>query len=92
MRGANLVGVFVGGFVVWLFLWISKFCWSAGGGAEVRHWCKPGVVSGVRLEVIKVQVHVATLPTCAPLLILPPPFAPVGTPKRQWLCSHLAHL
>ena len=55
MRGANLVGVFVGGFVVWLFLWIGKFCWSAGGGAEVRHWCKPGVVRGVRLEVIKVQ-------------------------------------
>ena len=55
MRGANLVAVFVGGFVVWLFLWISKFCWSAGGGAEVRHWCKPGVVRGVRLEVIKVQ-------------------------------------
>ena len=55
MREANLVGVFVGGFVVWLFLWISKFCWSAGGGAEVRHWRKPGVVRGVRLEVIKVQ-------------------------------------
>ena len=55
MRGANLVGVFVGGFVVCLFLWISEFCWSAGGGAEVRHWCKPGVVRGVRLEVIKVQ-------------------------------------
>ena len=54
MRGASLVGVFVGGFVVWLFLWIIKFCWSAGGGAEVRHWCEPGVVRGVRLEVIKV--------------------------------------
>ena len=48
------VGVFVGGLVVWLFLWIGKFCWSAGGGAEVRHWCKPGVVGGVRPEVIKV--------------------------------------
>ena len=55
MRGANLVGVFVGGFVVCLFLWIGEFCWSAGGGAEIRHWGEPGVVRGVRLEVIKVQ-------------------------------------
>ena len=55
MGGANLVGVFVGGFVVCLFLWISEFCWSAGGGAEIRQWCKPGVVRGVRFEVIKVQ-------------------------------------
>ena len=33
---------------------ISEFCWSAGGGAEIRQWCKPGVVRGVRFEVIKV--------------------------------------
>ena len=54
MRGAGLVGVFVGGFVVWLFPWIGRFCCSAGGSAEVRHWCKRGVSEGVRLEVIKV--------------------------------------
>ena len=54
VRGASLVWVFVGGFFVWLFFWIGKFCWSAGGGAEVRPWCKPGVVRGVRLGVIKV--------------------------------------
>ena len=54
VRGVSLVGVFVRGFVVWFFLWIGKLCWSAGGGAEVRHWCKPGVVRGVRLEVVNV--------------------------------------
>ena len=54
MRGACLVGVFVDGFALLLFPWIGKFCWSAGGDAEVRHGCKPGVVWGVRLKVVEV--------------------------------------
>ena len=36
--------------------------------------------------------YVATLPTCGPLLILPPALKRWGLPRRQWLCSHLAHL
>ena len=35
---------------------------------------------------------VATLPTCGPLLILPPALKRWGPPRRQGLCSHLAHL
>ena len=34
----------------------------------------------------------ATLPTCGPLLILPPALKRWGPSKRQGLCSHLAHL
>ena len=34
----------------------------------------------------------ATLPTCGPLLIVPPALKRWGPPRRQWLCSHLAHL
>ena len=36
--------------------------------------------------------YVATLPTCGPLLILPPARKRWGPPRRQGLCSHLAHL
>ena len=36
--------------------------------------------------------YVATLPTCGPLLILPPALKRWGPPRRQGLCSHLAHL
>ena len=36
--------------------------------------------------------YVATLPTCGPLLILPPALKRWGTPRRQGLCTHLAHL
>ena len=36
--------------------------------------------------------YVATLPTCGPLLILPPALKRWGSPGRQGLCSHLAHL
>ena len=35
--------------------------------------------------------YVATLPTCGPLLILPPALKQRGSPRRQGLCSHLAH-
>ena len=35
--------------------------------------------------------YVATLPTCGPLLILPPALKRRGSPRRQGLCSHLAH-
>ena len=35
--------------------------------------------------------YVATLPTCGPLLILPPALRRWGSLKRQGLCSHLAH-
>ena len=34
----------------------------------------------------------ATLPTCGPLLILPPALKRWGPRRRQGLCSHLAHL
>ena len=34
----------------------------------------------------------ATLPTCGPLLILPPALKRLGPPRRQGLCSHLARL
>ena len=33
----------------------------------------------------------ATLPTSGPLLILPPALKRWGSPRRQGLCSHLAH-
>ena len=33
-----------------------------------------------------------TLPTCGPLLILPPALKRWGSPRRQVLCSHLAYL
>ena len=36
--------------------------------------------------------YVSTLPTCGPLLILPPALKRWGLPRRQGLCSHLAHL
>ena len=36
--------------------------------------------------------YVATLPTCGPLLILPPALKRWGPPTRQGLCSHLTHL
>ena len=36
--------------------------------------------------------YVATLPTCGPPVILPPALKQWGPPKRQGLCSHLAHL
>ena len=36
--------------------------------------------------------YVATLPTSGPLLILPPALKRWGSPRRQGLCSHLAHL
>ena len=36
--------------------------------------------------------YVATLPTCGPLLILSPALKGWGPPRRQELCSHLAHL
>ena len=36
--------------------------------------------------------YVATLPTCGPLLILPPALKRRGPPRRKGLCSHLAHL
>ena len=36
--------------------------------------------------------YVATLPTCGPLLILPPALKRWGPPRRQGLCSPLAHL
>ena len=36
--------------------------------------------------------YVATLPTCGPLLILPPARKRWGPPRWQGLCSHLAHL
>ena len=36
--------------------------------------------------------YVATLPTCGPLLILPPALKRWGPPRRQGLCSHPAHL
>ena len=37
------------------------------------------------------QGHVATFPIGGPLLILPPAPKGVGSPRRQGLCSHLAH-
>ena len=37
-------------------------------------------------------VYVATLPTCGPLVILPPALKRWGRPRRQGLYSHLAHL
>ena len=36
--------------------------------------------------------YVATLPTCGPLVILPPAVKRCGHPRREGLCSHLAHL
>ena len=36
--------------------------------------------------------YVATLPTSGPLLILPPPLKLWVPPRREGLCSHLAHL
>ena len=36
--------------------------------------------------------YVATLPTCGPLLLPPPALKRWGPPRRQGLCSHLAHL
>ena len=36
--------------------------------------------------------YVPTLPTCGPLLILRPPLKRWVPPRRQRLCSHLAHL
>ena len=35
--------------------------------------------------------YVATLPTSRPLLIMPPALKRRGSPRRQGLCSHLAH-
>ena len=35
--------------------------------------------------------NVATLPTCGPLLILSPALKRWGSPRRQGLCSHIAH-
>ena len=35
--------------------------------------------------------YAATLPTCGPPLILPPSLKQWGPPRRQGLCSHLAH-
>ena len=35
--------------------------------------------------------YVATLPTSGPLLILPPALKRRGSPRRQGLCSHVAH-
>ena len=37
-------------------------------------------------------MYVATLPTCGPLLILPPALKRSGPPRRQGLCSHPAQL
>ena len=34
----------------------------------------------------------ATLPTCGPPMILTPALKQWGPPRRQGLCSHLAHL
>ena len=34
----------------------------------------------------------AALPTCGPLLTVPPAVPRCGAPRRQGLCSHLAHL
>ena len=34
----------------------------------------------------------ATLPTCGPLLIVPPALKRWGPQRRRGLCSHLAHL
>ena len=36
--------------------------------------------------------YVATLPACGPLLILSPALKRRGSPRRQGLCSHFAHL
>ena len=36
--------------------------------------------------------YVAIVPTSGPLLILPPALKRRGSPRRQGLCSHLAHL
>ena len=36
--------------------------------------------------------YVATLPTCGPLLILAPALKRWGPPRRQGICSYLAHL
>ena len=36
--------------------------------------------------------YVATLPTCGPLVILPPTLKRWGHPRGQGLCSHLGHL
>ena len=35
--------------------------------------------------------YVATLPTCGPPLIVPPALKRWGPPRRQGLCSHVAH-
>ena len=35
--------------------------------------------------------NVATFPPSGPLLILPPTLKRRGSPRRQGLCSHLAH-
>ena len=52
--------------------------------------------SAPRSEVLGVPLvgrgYVATLPTCGPLLILPPALKRWGPPRYKWLCSHLAHL
>ena len=64
MRGACLVRAFVGGFAAKFFLWIGQFRWGVGGGAEVRHACKTGVVWGVGFKVVGFQgVHDKPVPT-----------------------------
>ena len=38
------------------------------------------------------RAFVAALPTCGPLLFVPPALKRWGPPRRQGLCSRLAHL
>ena len=47
----------------------------------LRRWGLPGG-----------KAYVATLPTCGPPLILPLALKWCRPPRRQGLCSHLAHL
>ena len=57
--------------------------------------CGPPVLCAPRSEAMGTpqggRGYLATLPTCGPLLNLPPALKPWGPPKRQGLCSHLAH-
>ena len=66
-----------------------------GSCCHLAHlWATSDFVLGSQMVGIPHAVggYVATVPTCWPLVILPPAVKRWGSLRRQGLCSHLAHL
>ena len=65
--------------------------WRWVGNPEGQQY-PAALVSSPQKRVFFFTALIATLPTCGPPLILPPALRRWGPPRRQGLCSHLAHL